>query len=164
VKIGRGLDVHRDESRLKQWFWGDYETTTDAAGGFAFDGIELPTGLRLPPYISAIHYAHGASRVHELPTEDATLDLVLLGAGAIDGVVEGTRGEHRFVDVVAVDEPQSARWNTIDNAGAFRFEDVPCGDYVVSLRGHASDVIASASVTVLVNQSTKVTVAVKDER
>lgn len=85
VKIGRGVDIHANTSRVRQWFEGEYETTTDANGAYSFDGIGQPEWFRMPPLISAVHDSLGAWPVQPLPEGDATVDFVVLGSGTING-------------------------------------------------------------------------------
>ena len=155
VKIDRGVSLYRDKSRLRQWFAGVYDAISDETGAYVLDGIWKGPS-RKAALISAVHPARGASVVRHLPPGDETIDFVLLGAGTIDGVVEGTRGGYVSVEVVAADEPAGARWTSVDRSSRFRFDDVPAGDYVVALRAKDRAKSSSATVTVIANQSADV--------
>ena len=156
VRIGPGIDLHGDKSQLKRWFEGEYETTTDTTGAYAFDGIAQPDwGRARARLISATHPARGASLVRDLPQGDSTLDFVLLDSGTIEGFVDGAAGRHRFIDAVRADEPPRARWT--GTRGEFRFDNVPAGEYNISLHGgHEPGPTASTKVTVTAGQCTKV--------
>src|SRR5205823_1206179 len=134
VRIGPGIQLHDYKPQLQRWFQGEYETLTDDAGGYAFDGIaRRDWGGGRPRLIAATHPSCGASLVQELPESDATVDFVLLESGSIEGEIEGAAGRHRFVDLVRADEPQRSRW--IGTRGDFRFDNVPKGEYEAVLHG-----------------------------
>lgn len=160
VKIDRGADLHANESRVRRWFAGDYETTTNEDGAYAFEGIGRPEWIQTPPFISALHEKTGASRVELLPEGDATIDLVLLGSGALDGLVEGAGHRHRFVQALGPSEPERARWMSVDRAGAFRFENLPEGEYVVTLSG-GDEVVAPEKAVVAAGRRAKVKLVMK---
>ena len=160
VKIDRGTDLHAKDSRVRRWFAGEYETTTDHDGAYSFDGIGQPDMVRTPPLISALHEKIGASRVQLVPEGDATLDFVLYGAGAIDGVIESAQGRHRFVEAIGPGEPDRARWLGADRTGVFRFENVPEGEYVITLSG-GDEVVAPEKVVVTAGKRTKVKFVMK---
>jgi hypothetical protein len=154
VRIGSGIDLHQHEPDSKRWFEGEFETTTSELGAYVFDGI-APRGWAhaWPRLIAATHPFVGASLVQLLPQEDCTLDFVLLGVGTIEGIVEGVAGRNRFVELLHASEPAHARW--MGTRGEFRFDDVPAGDYELSLRNGNEPPIALANVTVTAGQCTK---------
>jgi hypothetical protein len=160
VKIDRGTDLHAKDSRVRRWFAGEYETTTDDDGAYSFEGIAQPEIVRMPPFISALHEKIGASRVQALTETDATIDFVLHGAGAIDGVIEGAQGRHRFVEAIGPGEPERARWMSADRTGVFRFENVPEGEYVVTLTG-GDEVVAPEKVVVTAGTRARVKLVMK---
>jgi hypothetical protein len=108
------------------------EATTDKAGAYLFEGVQRPHEL-VRMMIKATHPTCGTSLIREVPHGDASVDLQVLGSGRINGVVEGFRNIRPLVIAQRVDEPVSARVEIPGTAGDFRFEDVPPGDYVVSL-------------------------------
>lgn len=93
VLIGRRLA--EDRSQLEQAFYGEYSTTTNAAGEYVFDGIDTHPPDAGTPLIVAKHLSAGSSLLRDLLPGDATVDLVLLPAGSIEGVVEGVQGRCR---------------------------------------------------------------------
>jgi len=155
VEIGRGSDWHANTSRLRQWFEGTYEATTEVDGSYAFDGIGQPEFFRVRPLIFAVHDSIGASPVQSLPEGDVTIDFVLLGSGTIDGFVDGAQNRHCFVDAIAPGEPRRARWTRV-RAGSFRFDNVPSGEYVISLSGMGDEPAVTEKAVVLAGQPTKV--------
>lgn len=155
VKIGRGIELQRNEPQLKQWFKGEYETTTDKAGAYAFEGIAAPSWGRMR-LICATHPTRGASLVQQLPQDDSTLDFALLASGTIEGTVE-SGGRHRFVDAVRAEEPSKARWTGTRND--FRFDDVPVGEYDLTLHG-GNEAISTTRVTVAADHCTRVKLVV----
>jgi protocatechuate 3,4-dioxygenase beta subunit len=159
VKIGWGADLHANQSRVRQWFHGEYDTTTNDAGAFLFDGISQPELARVQPLIFATHHSVGASYVRSLPEGDASVDFVLLSTGAIDGFVEGAQGRHRFVEAAAQDEPKRARW--MGTVGEFRFESLPPGEYAISLSGMGDEPVISERVIVAAGQRAKVRLVMK---
>ncbi|MDB4959803.1 MAG: hypothetical protein JWO36_7372 [Myxococcales bacterium] len=154
VIIGRPFGLTTRPSRLEQWFTGQYETTTNAEGAYTFDGIDTyGEHMRLPEIVWAKHFSAGVSVMRELPRGDATIDLLLIGCGRIAGIVQGFRAGHAIARARREDEPASARMSSVDQEGRFQFEDLPPGDYVISLDLHISMQVSPTNVTVVANQT-----------
>lgn len=145
VIIGRGPFIER--SRLEHWFWGEYETTTDEHGRYVFDGVDIESDGPKSPRLYALHPRYGASLAHVIPPGDQTIELELIGAGVISGIVQDTTTSGVFIiRAERLDEPAESRWTTANYAGEFRFENVPPGDYMLtasrgSARGPATPVV-----------------------
>ena len=154
VMIGRHL---KDENtQLEQWLRGEYVTTTNPSGEFLFDGIDTHSPDFATPLIVATHVSAGASLLRELPDGSATIDLVLLGAGIIAGVVELTEGRHMSVLAKRPDEPPSRRRAPV-RSGEFRFENVPAGDYEIALDLPSHEQPSSTKVSVVANETAQAT-------
>jgi hypothetical protein len=153
VLIGRGLEP--DGTRLKQWFGGSFETTTDSAGFFKFEGIAAHRDYMRPPQIFATHYKHGGSLIRDLPKGDAEIEMTLIGVGSIDGVVDGVIERFAWVHAQRTDEPDQARGTLVDSLGRFFFEDIPAGEYRIVVEGREGTAETSTSVTVSSNQRAK---------
>jgi hypothetical protein len=152
VIVGRWTHVPGTEyPRLMQSFHQHYEAITDAQGAYLFDGIDAHRMPR-PPNIWASHPVLGVSSLRELLPTDAAVDFIIVGAGDIDGVIEGLRGGRPTAFATRADEPTHARMAFPDQQGTFRFEDVPAGEYEVSLDA-GGEHVASQKVTVVANQT-----------
>jgi protocatechuate 3,4-dioxygenase beta subunit len=154
VLIGRRFADERSE--LEQWFHGEYATTTNEAGEYVFEGVDTHSPDFATPLIMAKHISAGASLLQELPQGDATIDLVLLGTGSIEGVVEGVQSRHLSVLAKRSEEPPGRR-RAFAWGDAFRFEDVPQGDYEVALDLPESEQRQATLVSVVPNESARVT-------
>ena len=158
VIVGRFGRFYRTRSRLDHMFMGQYEATTAADGAYTFDGIDLAREpMRRPELMWATHVRAGASVIREVPEEDATVDLVVLGSGRIAGKVENMRGGRASVLAVRADEPPLARRAHGDREGMFAFEDVPPGDYVLELDVPEADRVEPVPVTVLADRTATAT-------
>ena len=139
VALGMPMPVEIDQDALLAMFRGTYEATTDAQGAFAFDGVTPNARDKL----SATHPTLGASAALDLPTGDATVDLVLAGAGGIDGLVEG------FTDMLGAVTARGGSGTTpriadVDRAGMFHFDNVVPGDYTLAVSAAARQGRAAA--------------------
>ena len=158
VCIGRMFSSSTDRSHLDRLFLGVYETRSDDAGAYSFDGIDVYRDPeRVTEFIWAAHVAAGASVIQEVPKTDATMDFVLLGAGRIEGAVRNMRGGRGHLLAVRPDEPPWARHAHCDKEGRFAFEDLPPGDYVVKLNVPEIEQVQPATVTVIADQNVTAT-------
>jgi protocatechuate 3,4-dioxygenase beta subunit len=114
---------------LQRLFRGFFQTTTDDAGGFVFDGV-APLGGSL---ISATHPDRGSSLPSITPDNDATIDLVLVASGGIDGVVEGFKGVSGAVIARRTDDVRNTHFALVDSTGHFHFDGLPSGDYTLEM-------------------------------
>lgn len=149
-------DLRAYGSSLIRSFFGHFETTTDEGGAFRFDGIDVHPGFAWSPQIWATHPAAGVSTIREFAM-DSSIDLVLVGAGNIDGVIAGLRGGRPTVLATRSDEPERCRLVFPDRAGRFCFEDVPVGEYVVSV-DLDTEQVSSENLIVAPNQTASVRV------
>lgn len=142
--------LHRRDhgSRLEQAFESRYESTSDAAGAYLFDGIEPGRLPQRPAHLWATHPARGASILRELADSDPTIDLVLVATGHIEVVVDGLGGGRAVARAIRADEPPRARTSSIGRDGRCRFESVPAGEYVLQLDLGDLDPVAPVAVTV----------------
>ena len=132
VIVGRA-DPRVDSSRLEQWFRGRFETLTDDRGAYRFDGIDAH-GAPLPsPQIWATDDRAGASVIEGLPTTDATVDIVLLGAGNIEGFVQGPGGGRALITASHPGESTVRHARMANDEARFEFSELPPGNYVVRL-------------------------------
>ena len=156
VIVGRWTRIAgTEQSRLAQSFFDHFEATTDANGAYLLDGIDAHHPLSRTPQMWATHLAAGVSTIRELLPTDSAVELDLVGAGDIEGAIEGLRGGRPTAFATRGDEPQRARMAFPDKNGTFRFEDLPVGEYVVSL-DVGSEQVSSENVTVVANQTTSV--------
>lgn len=130
VAIGRG-QRGIDDGPLAQAFRGEFQTSTDAAGAYAFDGVAPIRERFQPPEISASHSVLGISAPATIPDKDAKIDLVIVATGGIDGVVAGMSSGNVTARVGSSPSgfPISAR---IEGTGAFHFDRLLPGVYTVS--------------------------------
>lgn len=158
VIIGHAPGRAEAQSQPDRWFQGLYETTTDATGAYVFDGVDGRHEFMGPRRIWATHPNSGVSVISELPDEDATVDIELLGSGRIEGVVEGLRGGVPLVFARRADEPEAARRELVTKSsevrflGEFRFDDAPPGDYIISLGVPETVATSPVQVTVVDGQ------------
>ena len=128
VLVGRGAR-RSDDAPVKQWFQGEYRATTDAAGAYLFDGIApMPQAQ-----ITAVEATGGTSPASILPAGDATVDLVLAAAGGIDGTIENYPGGIGLVNARPAANRTDVHSSDVDVSGAFHFDGLPAGDYVVGM-------------------------------
>jgi hypothetical protein len=156
VVIGRCTERSssiRVSARLQQAFAEHFETTTDADGAYTFDGIDACQLAMRTKHIWAVRVDTGVSIVREVPQGDASIDHTLIRAGCIKGMVERVTGGRPTVLAVRSDEPRRARISSIDHDGRFAFDDIPCGDYVVTLDERGIEPVSPANVTVVANQT-----------
>jgi hypothetical protein len=103
--------------------------------------------------MSASHPDRGSSLPSLIPDHDATIDLVLVASGGIDGIVEGFSEQLGIVFANGVAEGRSAE---VDPSGEFHLDGLPAGEYTLSmppLPGRTAP--ASVNVTVVANQRAK---------
>ncbi len=144
-----------DAGPLERSFRGQFQTTTNEAGGYAFDGI-APLGNPRADQISAAHPDRGASPPSSVPVGDGVVDLVLAATGGIDGTVEGSAESLGIVNASTTSDRGGRLTARVDRSGAFHFDGLPAGDYTLSmfpLPGRTGP--APASVTVVANQRAK---------
>jgi hypothetical protein len=130
VSIGksrRGID----DGPLAQMFRGTYQTTTDGSGSYSFDGISPTRERYFPPEISASDLVRGISAPTTIPDKNATIDLVIVATGGIDGVVAGATSGNVTARLGSGPStfPNSA---PVDHAGAFHFDRLLPGVYKIS--------------------------------
>jgi protocatechuate 3,4-dioxygenase beta subunit len=158
VIIGRASSWAADRSQLERLFTGQYETRTDAAGAYSFEGVDSerhPMGTS--EIMWATHLTAGVSLMHEVPKTDATIDFVLLGSGRIEGSIQNMRGARGHVMAIREDEPPWARHAHCDKEGHFSFENLPEGAYVVKLDAPEVESVQPTNVTVSANQTAEAT-------
>lgn len=153
VMIGRRLND--DSSQLEQWFHGEYVTTTNESGEYEFEGVDTHSPDFATPLIVARHFSAGTSLLQELPQGDQTIDFVLFGSGRIEGVVKGGNGRSMSVLAKRPDEPEGRR-RAFVWADAFRFDEVPPGDYELALELPASEQGRSERISVAEDETVKV--------
>lgn len=154
VTIGRGLSTNG--TQLRQWVSGDFETTTDANGRYVFEGIATHRSTLRAPMIQATHSQHGKSLAQHVPTNNATVNLTLLGVGSVDGLIEDFDGKYSTVTIQRSDEPESIRWTPVHRLGKFAFEDIPIGDYEVAIDEYTG-LGSSTKITVVPNRRVSAT-------
>jgi protocatechuate 3,4-dioxygenase beta subunit len=149
VAIGRGQrDI--DMGPLAQAFRGEFQTTTDATGAYAFDGVAPMRERFEQPKISASHRVHGISAPATIPDKDAKIDLVIVATGAIDGVVAGASSGS--VSARIGSSPSAFRvFARIDGTGAFHFDRLLPGVYTISMYSEGREK-SSIQVTVVAGQ------------
>ncbi len=128
VFVGRGAP-RTDDAPVKQWFQGEYQTTTDAAGAYLFDGIAPMPHTQ----ITAVEATHGTSPATTLPSGDATVDFVLAAAGGIDGTIDNYPGGLGLVNARPAANRTDVHSADVDVSGAFHLDGLPAGDYVVGV-------------------------------
>ncbi|HEU0035112.1 MAG TPA: hypothetical protein VFQ53_31010 [Kofleriaceae bacterium] len=164
VMVGRFFAEQR--SPLERLFMSQYETKSNREGYYEFKGVDangwledVPEGNRpmlndsLTELVWAAHPVHGLSVVNELPST-GKMDLVLLGSGRLEGVIENAGDLLLSVIATRVGEPPCPRQTTCLR-GNFVFEAVPPGEYIVSLQ--SSDGPKHASVRVHADRTSVVT-------
>jgi hypothetical protein len=134
---------------------GGRETQSDASGAYAFDAIDARRPGWPPPRIWATHPRAGASLTTMLPDHDASIDLTLLGAGSVAGIAK-TALRHAHVVARRSDAPDYVRVTQTARGGAFRFDDLPPGDYAISL----ADYDTTTAVTVVDRETATVALTV----
>jgi hypothetical protein len=149
-----------ERSPLERLFATYYETTTDERGAYTFDGIDVYHHPLRRIELASARAPGGASLVQLVPTTDATLDFVLIGTGRIEGVVENMHGGILSVLARRSDEP-TPRTAHCDAAGRFELEDLPAGDYDVSVSAPEAERGASARVTVVANETVRIALAMQ---
>jgi protocatechuate 3,4-dioxygenase beta subunit len=159
VVIARGS--REDQSRLEQWFSEHYEARTDLSGAYRFEGIDIDRAGFRHPLISAKHPVFGESLLQDVPPGDATLDFELLGAGGVEGSVEGARGHQLFACAVREGEPDHARMTPVDRSGRFGFDDLPPGQYTIDLKVEHGKQLTPATVTVVTGETARMKIVVE---
>jgi hypothetical protein len=146
-----------DEDQLTAIVRGNFTTTTDDRGGFRFDGLNLWSLTGSPARLEAIVERRAASNQQLVPNADATIDLVVLPTGGIDGVVEVPTDGHVYA------RPMSSRdlgpFVPVTD-GKFRVDNLLPGTYqleLTSVDGVAS--LPSVRTTVVAQQRAQVTIA-----
>lgn len=153
VNIGIPMFLRDTQSRFERWFQGHHETTTDEAGRYDFDGVDVRSDVFGRRLIWATHPQSGGALFKELRAGETRIDFDLLGSGRIEGKVEGLRGGRPPVLAVRSDEPELSRIAMLQPNGEFVFDDVPCGDYTVSLKVPRSAGTSTDKVTVGVGET-----------
>lgn len=126
-----GERVHEEKPPLVALFAHRYETLTDASGFYCFEGVDTHPSIVRRSTIRAIHSSGAASIIRELPEGDASIDLELIGAGSIQGVVGGINAPGALVHARRIGERFSMS-TTVSTSGEFRFFNVPVGEYLVT--------------------------------
>jgi hypothetical protein len=143
---------------------GDASAVTDAAGHYQIEGIP-PTiddprfGPRRPNRIAARHPDRGVAPQRDLPEIDATIDLVLLATGGIDGEVVGAA---KYDWVIAYPTGAQGQSETADlqRDGSFKFDKLPAGEHELRpvRNGSTGFRPPSVRVTVVANQRVRATI------
>ncbi len=126
VSIGR---TTLELSPLEQWFEGEFQTTTNAAGAYVFDGV-APLGDKRPAEIAATEPTRGASRTSRIPDGDVHVDLDLGATGGVDGAIVGYTDRSGWVHLRDAIENHAAR---VDATGAFHFDNILPGTYTLAM-------------------------------
>jgi hypothetical protein len=148
VRIGRAVPAI--ERAL-----GGRETTSEASGAYEFDDVDAHLPDWPSPRIWATHPRAGASLATMLPDHDASIDLTLLGAGSVAGIAKTALSDAHVV-ARRSDAPDYVQVTRTAWGGAFRFDDLPPGDYAISL----PDYDATTAVTVVDGETATVVLAV----
>jgi protocatechuate 3,4-dioxygenase beta subunit len=149
-----------DRPRVEQEHHGSYRTTSDADGAYLFDGIDAHAAPHSRPHIWASH-TKAASTIRALSPTDDTIDLMVVATGHVDGVIADMRGGRPAVKAIRADEPLAARMAFPDKTGAFQFDELPVGDYVISVDVGTLEQELSRSVTVIAGQTSTVKLAME---
>lgn len=159
VVIGRRrLGDEQPGDPLPDRFQCEFETVTGDDGGYVFDGITSvrPPNARGTP-LSAMHVERGSSVCVPVPEGDAVVDLILVAAGTIDGVIEGFPGGFHSVNVERRGEPVDLRSTRVGPAGTFVIDRLPRGDYMVAMTGlPGAPVVAPIAVSIAASERTTV--------
>lgn len=133
---------------------GDLSTTSDEHGGYRIMGISatLLEGSR------ELHAQANALASHYMPApkSNAVVDLVLLPTSDIVGALSNFRTEMTGMTVLAqplLTKGAGALYSHLDEVGAFSIENVPVGDYEVTIVGQLG---SSQVVHVIEGQSAQV--------
>lgn len=110
---------------------GNFETRSDVRGAYRFDGVSISELAHASSTIVATHGTLRTSSREQLANGDARIDLVLADAGALDGVIDfpvepGTT-------VTTRSGRERVRYAEVGADRRFRFDNLPVGDYRVSL-------------------------------
>lgn len=114
-----------DDAPAQALFTGTRETKTDASGAFAFEGVAHDRR-----HIRAVHPTLGVAERRDVAADQNEIDLVLTATGAIDGVIDGFRGDETYVYASLDGKSQGS--TGIDRAGEFHFENLPAGRYLIT--------------------------------
>lgn len=135
---------------------GNFATTSNSDGTFAFDGVHLRDAR---VRIVASHSVHGASLEPLLTGSDETLELVLVPSGGIDGVIEPNSSA--FVGVIVRgDVPErGSRVARVRPSGAFAVENLVPGDYALEVIEYPRGPRRAVRATVVAGQRTRVRIA-----
>ena len=158
--VGRSLLLRPETgSDLDRSFHGHYTTVTDAAGAYAFEGIDAHQ-YPSAPHIWVEHHT-GGSVIRELGPEDAAIDFCVFGTGKVEGVIEGLRGRTRDGRRDPGEgEPRPRRgMASVAKNGRFQLDDLPPGSYLVRAAG--TEDISSVEVTVVETEAVSVTLVMK---
>ena len=117
-----------DAKGLSLALQGDGSSISAPDGTFQVLGIPPVTGPRARNQISARHPQRGTAPPRELPAGDATVELVLLATGAIDGKVVGA-SDYQWVRAAATEKGGAHESAELASDGSFTFEGLPAGDY-----------------------------------
>ena len=159
VAIGLAMPGLDDGDALQGAFRGSYQTTTDASGAYAFDGI-APIARARRAQIAATHPTSGTSPAAAIPDGDATIDLVLAATGGIDGTVVGFTGSFGMVSARRTGDATDPTMTRIEPTGEFHIDNLVPGDYMLTrppLPGALGP--APVKVTVAANQRATVKLA-----
>ena len=112
---------------------GDYTMRTDSAGAYAFDGVALGDARSR---IGATHPTRGTARERAIENRDATVDLVLLATGGVDGEITGAYSA--YADVRATGSaPELGGFDAPLTAdGSFHLDGMLPGDYWLTPAEH----------------------------
>jgi len=131
---------------------GDFSAITDAGGYYAIAGQDAKAEDR---QIEAVHPDHGRSGIHVLAPGETEVDLVLAATGSIEGTIVRPRRDMHLVIASRIEDRHMQYHADLTDAGAFRFPQLPSGEYDVRVLGSHARV--SARVTVTAGASTAVT-------
>jgi protocatechuate 3,4-dioxygenase beta subunit len=162
VLIGRrAMNDDKEIDPLERWFKCEFATHTGDDGAYSFEGI---TSVR-PPHarpspISASHEQRGFSVAVAVPEGDATVDLVLLETGVIEGVIDDFPGGFASIAAHRRGEEADLRSTRVSPRGTFVIENVPPGDYALVMNGLPGRPVAPpVKVTVVASERVSVRLA-----
>lgn len=124
-------DLYPPSDEMTDISLGNFETRSDLQGRYRFDGVSVSELAHFSSWIVATHGPVRTSWWERVPRGDATVYLVLVDGGAIDGVVDfpvepGTT-------VTTWSSRERVRYAEVGTDRRFRFDNLPVGDYRVSL-------------------------------
>jgi hypothetical protein len=141
-----------EDDDLTAWSRGNFATTSDARGAFRFEEVHVFDLAGHRPKIVAKEDDAVSPEV-EVPTNDATIDLVVWPAGGIDGEVNGANRSGATVHAHPLSGDRVGDYAEVGADGKFRFENQMPGDYDLQLLPAAMGVASPPveRVTVLAN-------------